>query len=491
MPAPDTISQDGAVDSAPTSAWDRDGDDGDPADIGPGGRRSDADRWMDDALRLRSGTKRLNIFTPALEIPRRMRRFVSTTPGLLSVVSVLLVLAILAAGGAMAAQSANRQGDLNTLVNRTEPVSFAAQELYNSLSVADSVATTGFVEDAAGSADTHPPYREAVDTASRAVVRAANGIDDPSTREMALILEIQEKLPMYVSLITESGVNNRQGNPLGAAYITQASAMMQDEILPAAAELYNRTSSEVAEQQLALTKPNWFALSGLVAAVVLLLVAQFWLAAQTNRRINPGYAVATVLMSVALIWAGGAAINTWTNGVRGLDGTSQPLESLTSLRISVQQTRTTEALGLVQRDYTDGTQTDFSDQVAHIDQELEELRSNLSNTDVLDQSRENLRTWDNAHADMITMVREGDYAGAIRATVGENGSSDTPSVSESYQDLDSNLRLLIDDTRDQLRAYLSDTRASAQQVTSLVILLGLVSALCVIQGTRPRLQEYL
>ncbi|MGO1949929.1 MAG: hypothetical protein ACTH1D_09855, partial [Mycobacteriaceae bacterium] len=84
MPAPDTISQDGAVDSAPTSAWDRDGDDGDPADIGPGGRRSDADRWMDDALRLRSGTKRLNIFTPALEIPRRMRRFVSTTPGLLS-----------------------------------------------------------------------------------------------------------------------------------------------------------------------------------------------------------------------------------------------------------------------------------------------------------------------------------------------------------------------------------------------------------------------
>ncbi|HIW91965.1 MAG TPA: hypothetical protein H9870_09930 [Candidatus Corynebacterium avicola] len=454
---------------------------------------------MDDALQQRVGTGRLGVLSPALDAPRRFLKFISTTPGLMTVISGLMVLAIIAAGGAMAAQSANQQGDLNTLVNRTEPVSFAAQELYNSLSVADSVATTGFVEDATGPVDYEPSYREALDTASRAVVRAAAGIDDPSSREMELILEIQEKLPIYTSLITEAGVNNRQGMPIGGAYITQASSMMQDDLLPAAGELHASTSSEVGRQQLALTQPNWFALSGLVAAVVLLIIAQFYLAAQTNRRVNPGYLAATVLMTIAMLWAGGAALNTWTSGARGLDGTTQPLEVLTSLRIEVQQTRTSEALSLVQRDYNDVTQSSFSEQVASIDADLEQLRPSISDSDAVDDARENLRGWDNAHADMVSLVRQGDYAAAIRATVGDSptvsndgsGTSAEPTVTESYQALDENLRTLIDDTREQLREYLSDSRAAAQQVTSIVILLGLVSALCVIQGIRPRLQEYL
>lgn len=496
MPEPKSDSRDGAADPAPTGTFTtsssdtpQDGNDSSPSStssFGPGNQRQDSDRWMDEPSTEGTGSRRLSIFTPALEIPRRFRRFVSTTPGLLTVVSVILVMSILAAGGAMAAQSANQQGDLNTLVNRTEPVSFAAQELYNSLSVADSVATTSFVEDAAGSADTRTSYREAVDTASRAIIRAANGIDDPSTREMALILEIQEKLPMYTSLITESGVNNRQGLPVGAAYITQASSMMQDEILPAAGELYSNTSSEVGEQQVALTQPGWFALSGLVAAVLLLLIAQYWLAAQTNRRFNAGYASATVLMTVSLLWASGAAITTWTDGARGLDGTAQPLETLTSLRISVQQTRTTEALSLVRREYTDEAPQSFSDQVTMIDGQLESLRDTAGNRDVLDEAREDLRAWDSAHARMLTHVQQGDYSSAIATTVGAD--SDEP---HPYQQLDENLRVLIEDTREQLRSYLSDSRMSAQQVSTLVILLGLLSAVCIVYGTRPRLQEYL
>lgn len=502
MPAPETDSLDGAADPAPDGAISASVTSGDSATrpaAGSGERRTDSDRWMDDALQRRASPGPMGVFSPALEIPRRIQRFISTTPGLMTAVSALLVLAIIAAGGAMAGQATNQQGDLNTLVNRTEPVSFAAQDLYNSLSVADSVATTGFVEDAAGAADYQSSYREALDTASRAVVRAAAGIDDPSSREMELILEIQEKLPRYTSLITEAGVNNRQGLPVGGAYITQASSMMQDDILPAAGELHTRTSSEVGRQQIALTQPNWFALSGLVAAVVLLIIAQFYLAAQTNRRINPGYLAATVLMTIAMLWAGGSALNTWTNGSRGLDGTTQPLEALTTLRIEVQQTRTSEALGLVQRDYNDSDRSSFSDQIASIDAALEQLRPSISDRDAVDEARENLRSWDSAHADMLSLVREGDYAAAIRATVGDSptvandgsGTSAPPTVTESYQALDGNLRTLIDDTREQLREYLSDSRAAAQQVTSIVILLGLVSALCVIQGTRPRLQEYL
>lgn len=456
---------------------------------GPGAPRRDTDRWMDEEL-FRESPRRIHIFTPLVEAPRRFARFVSTTPGLLTVVSVVLVLAILAAGGAMAGSSGNRQGDLNTLVNRSEPVAFAAQELFNSLSVADSVAATSFLSDSSRTADTQESYREALDTASRAVVRAANGIDDPSSREMELILEVQEKLPTYVSQVTEARANNRQGYPLGAAYITQASAMMQDELLPAASELYDRTSSSVVDQQHKLTRPSWFALSGLLAAVCLLFVAQFWLAAWSNRRINAGYATATVLMTAALIWASASALTTWQDGPRGVAGTSQPLQTLTSLRIGVQQTRSTEVLGLVQRDYTTDNQTDFTDRIAGIDARLEELRGvtdSKESRERIDTARESLRTWDSAHANMVSLVRQGNYTDAVQAAVG--GGDD--SVSESFSALDQDLEVLIDDSRDQLRDYLSDAGRAASRVNLLVFVLSLLSILCVVQGTRPRLQEYL
>ncbi|AGP30009.1 hypothetical protein A606_01770 [Corynebacterium terpenotabidum Y-11] len=433
---------------------------------------------------------RLHVFTPLVEAPRRFLRFISTTPGLLTVVSIVLVAAILAAGGAMAATSGSRQGELNTMVNRSEPVSFAAQELYNSLSVANAVATTGFLSDSSRTADTRQQYREAVNTATSAVVRAANGTDDPSSREMTLILEIQEKLPFYISLVTEAGANNRQGYPLGAAYITQASTMMQDELLPAAAELHSRTSSSLADQQHRLTRPSWFALSGLVAAVIMLIIAQFWLAAWSNRRISAGYATATVLMAAALIWAGISAFTTWHEGPRGVVGTSQPLQTLTALRIEVQQARSTEVLGLVQRDYTADNQSDFSDRVASIDTQLEELREAAENQETRDQidgARESLRSWDNSHAQMVSMVRQGDYTDAVQATVGDEDGG----VSASFTSLDSDLEDLIDESREQLRDYLSDAGRAASQVNLLVLVLSLLSILCIIQGTRPRLQEYL
>ncbi|MCI1255213.1 MULTISPECIES: hypothetical protein [Corynebacterium] len=454
-----------------------------------GAPRRDADRWMDEEAAT-DGPRRLHIFTPLVEAPKRFARFISTTPGLLSVVSVILVAAILAAGGAMAASSGDRQDELSTMVNRSEPVSFAAQELYNSLSVADAVATTGFLTDPSRTADTRDPYRRALDTASRAVVRASNGIDDPSSREMSLILEIQEKLPSYVSLVTEAGANNRQGFPLGAAYITQASSMMQEELLPAAAELYDRTSSSVVAQQHRLTRPSWFALSGLLAAVLMLIVAQFWLAAWSNRRISVGYATATVLMSVALVWAGVSSLSTWHEGPRGVTGTSLPLQTLTSLRIEVQQARSTEVLGLVQRDYTSDNQNSFSDRVASIDAQLEQLRGAADGQDGrtrIDEAREALRTWDSAHAQMVSMVRQGDYSAAVRATVGD----DDNGVSESFTALDNDLESLIGNSREQLRDYLADAGAAASRVNLLVLVLSLLSILCVIQGTRPRLQEYL
>lgn len=476
------------------------------------GPRDDFDRWM-DTDRAGGRSPRLSIFAPALALPRRFTEFVSTSPGLLWVVSTVLVLAILAAGGAMAASSQSRQADLNKLVNGTEPLSYASQELFNSLSVADSVATTSFIQDGAGTGADDAAYTHALQNATQSVIRAANGIEDPSSRDMRLVLEIQQKLPDYVSLIAEAKVNNRVSNPVGGAYIAQASELMQNDLLTAASELYTRTNARVGEQQVGLTRPMWFPLSGLLAAVVMLVLAQFRLAALTNRRLNAGYGTATILMTLALLWTVGSAVVTWHAGANGLTRAAEPLETLTSVRIEAQQTRTTEALSLVRREYSDAERTSFSEHIRSIDAALDDLRDTVHDPALVDSSRELLRGWDTSHARTLTLIRDGDYPAAIRVAVAEGngatgpddatdpagtaadpgaaGTTGATGTTRNFARLDRQLQQLIAETRKDLRDYLIESRVSAERVTNLVVVFTVFSALCVILGTRPRLQEYM
>ena len=448
---------------------------------------------------------------PALEAPRRFLKFASTSPGLLTIGSTILVLAILAAGGAMVYSSQNRQAQLNTLVSQTEPLSDAAQELFNSLSVADSVATTSFLRKSTTDAATRD-YDAAMSSASTSLIRATSGIDNIESREMELVLQIQNSMPEYVKLMSNAQTHDRLRNPVGASYLAQASTLMQETMLPAAQELYSRTSEEVSTQQAKLSAPLWFPLSGIVAAIIMLVIAQFWLAALTNRRLNLGYVAATGLMLFALVWASISAALTWHAGNQDVQGTVRPLEQLTAVRISVQQSRTQEALGLIQRDYGEDRQQEFSDAMADIDSKLEGLRSQVSQPERIDTAREALRSWDESHAKMVSELQNGRYTEALAAALdtkvpeenkdgkdktdidGRDGKDDPLATGEDTSDytvVDNEMQELISSTREELRDILVEGRTAAGRVTNLVLALTVLSALCVFFGTRPRLQEFL
>ncbi|WP_347934297.1 hypothetical protein [Corynebacterium sp. c24Ua_83] len=472
----------------------------------------EADRWMDsDEHPTGRGSSFKGFVNPALEAPRRFLKFASTSPGLLTIVSTILVLAILAAGGAMVYSSQNRQAQLNTLVNQTEPLSDAAQELFNSLSVADSVATTSFLRKSTTDAATRD-YDAAMSSASTSIIRATSGIDDIESREMELVLQIQNSMPDYLKLMSNAQTHDRMRNPVGASYLAQASTLMQETMLPAAQELYSRTSEEVSTQQAKLSAPLWFPLSGIVAAIIMLVIAQFWLAALTNRRLNLGYVAATGLMLFALVWASISAALTWHAGNQDVQGTVRPLEQLTAVRISVQQSRTQEALGLIQRDYGEDRQQEFSDAMADIDSKLEGLRSQVSQPERIDTAREALRSWDESHAKMVSELQNGRYTEALAAALdtkvpeenkdgkdktdidGRDGKDDLLATGEDTSDytvVDNEMQELISSTREELRDILVEGRTAAGRVTNLVLALTVLSALCVFFGTRPRLQEFL
>ncbi|WP_296107011.1 hypothetical protein [uncultured Corynebacterium sp.] len=440
---------------------------------------------------------------PALKVPGRMWAYLRTSPGRLTAMTTILVVAIVAAGGALTYASSTRQDQLNNLVKNTEPLSNAAQRLYGSLSVADSTATIGFLEGGVGSQSEDERYTTAIQTASTALVEAGAGANSDDHEVLQLLAVVNQRLPIYTGLIAQARTNNREGNPIGASYLTEASAIMQNSIIPAASRLYTITSDRVRHQARSLTRPMWFPASGLLAAIILLVIAQLWLAALTNRRLNGGMLFATVAMTIALFWLAISSIVIIAVGNADFNRASDPLQELTASRISAQKARTDEALMLVRRS-ADQSSADFSTTVSDIQKTLTRLKddgtlddaddqntdksSDTKPSDALDDAIVAANSWKVSHQELANRIGRGDYSGAVNIAVGRDES--TLNSERQFIQLDHSLRTLIQDTRSNLRTYLENSQDTSQNITRAVLILSVLSVVGVLIGVRPRMQEY-
>lgn len=444
-----------------------------------------------------------DVLTPALKVPGRMWAYLRTSPGRLMAMTTILVIAIVAAGGALTYASSTRQDQLNNLVKNTEPLSNAAQRLYGSLSVADSTATIGFLEGGVGSQSEDERYATAIQTASTALVEAGAGANSDDHEVLQLLAVVNQRLPIYTGLIAQARTNNREGNPIGASYLTEASAIMQNSIIPAASRLYTITSDRVRHQARSLTRPMWFPASGLLAAIILLVIAQLWLAALTNRRLNGGLLFATVAMTIALFWLAISSIVIVAVGNADFNRASDPLHELTASRISAQKARTDEALMLVRRS-ADQSSADFSTTVSDVQKTLTQLKddgtlddaddqntdtsSDTKPSDALDDAIVAANSWKVSHQELANRIGRGDYTGAVNIAVGRDES--TLNSERQFIQLDQSLRTLIQDTRSNLRTYLENSQDTSQNITRAVLILSVLSVVGVLIGVRPRMQEY-
>ena len=444
-----------------------------------------------------------DVLTPALKVPGRMWAYLRTSPGRLMAMTTILVIAIVAAGGALTYASSTRQDQLNNLVKNTEPLSNAAQRLYGSLSVADSTATIGFLEGGVGSQSEDERYATAIQTASTALVEAGAGANSDDHEVLQLLAVVNQRLPIYTGLIAQARTNNREGNPIGASYLTEASAIMQNSIIPAASRLYTITSDRVRHQARSLTRPMWFPASGLLAAIILLVIAQLWLAALTNRRLNGGLLFATVAMTIALFWLAISSIVIVAVGNADFNRASDPLHELTASRISAQKARTDEALMLVRRS-ADQSSADFSTTVSDVQKTLTQLKddgtlddaddqntdtsSDTKPSDALDDAIVASKSSKVSHQELANRIGRGDYTGAVNIAVGRDES--TLNSERQFIQLDQSLRTLIQDTRSNLRTYLENSQDTSQNITRAVLILSVLSVVGVLIGVRPRMQEY-
>ncbi|MET9215080.1 MULTISPECIES: hypothetical protein [unclassified Nocardia] len=408
-----------------------------------------------------------------------VRRFAATTPGVIGAVLVVTTVACLIAGSTVGQQLDAKIGRTEQVLDRTEPLAFAAQSLYVSLSAADAGAATAFLSGGVESPQVRDTYEQALAEAAAALAEATSGATDAQTR--AIVARIAADLPTYTGLVETARANNRQGFPVGSAYLRQASDLMQTSLLPNAEQLNQARFAAVREDQ------HRIGALPLTSIVLLLLVlvacgaGSVLLLRRTNRLVNPGVALAAAAALLALVWSAGATLTAAQLLETGDSGAGARVENLASARILAQQARTDETLALITRGDITAPENAFHTHTRDLEQRLTAAGAGDS------EAARALTNWNAGHNAQRTAYEKADYAGAVTQAIGTGPDSSATSFARLDRELRDALAQARTDLRDGVDA--AGTTFTLSPFGTLLLLLAAAGA--VVTGLWPRLKEFL
>ena len=221
----------------------------------------------------------------------------------LRLTAAVLAIAAITLGVIATTAATHRRDATSSVSTSSEPQLMLAEGLYASLSDADATAAATFLKGGIEPSVLRSQYLRDLDAAgARLAALARNAKDSPETRAAAA--KLAEQLPVYTGLVEAARANNRQGFPVGAAYLRRASRLMRTELLPAAEGLYVVEAQRMQGDYRDGTRNAGFIAAVVVAVVlfVLLVLAQLGLARFSNRILNIPLVIATVLLAGLGIW---------------------------------------------------------------------------------------------------------------------------------------------------------------------------------------------
>ena len=411
--------------------------------------------------------------------------FLWTTPGRILTIGVVLSTLVIASAFATSTTINDRQAALTTVLNHTEPLAFAAGQLYTTLSVADAAAATAFIA-GAEPRDVRQRYEQAITDASVAVTRASSGLtDEPMVQ---LLGRVNAELSVYTGLVETARTNNRAGNPVGSSYLSEASALMQTRILPDAQRLYEETSDRVNAETTASTRIPGPVILVVLATLLFGVFANRWLARRTRRRINIGFVAGGMAVLIMLVWVGTAIIISTADSRSAKDTAAESLKTVTNLAITAQQARADETLSLIRRGDENVRKQSYYQRIDVMQQQLSDY---LARDDVIDKAdladaEQLLKRWRAADDRINAYIAVGNYQAATQVALGTSEDDSTP----AFNKLDDALSKGIEESRTQLRSDILNAHRVLSGATVGAAVLSVVAALAVALGLWPRLSEY-
>jgi hypothetical protein len=409
---------------------------------------------------------------------------------MLTLVSVLVIAGAVCFGVIATLAERSRAHAADAVRAQTEPLLVQAATLYAALSDANATATTTFLK-----GGLEPPARRARYSRD---LRLASGSLATLTREVggsadarARVATITQQLPVYSGLVDTARANNRQGLPIGAAYLRQASGLLTATILPRADQLYSIEAARLGSEY--ATGTSTIALAILVAVAVvgiaLLIATQLYLSRLTHRVLNVPLLVATVVLAVVSIWAIAGLIGEQNALAKAQTHGSDAVAVLSATRVLVSRAQSDQSLTLANRG---SDQLDPVD-LARITRALAppggligEVQS-LAGRTASAGAATRLATDFSAYRTRAAQIRRLQDSGQIGAAIAV---ATAPSSAEIADRLDANLTEQIASAQGRFDAAASDATSSLSGLSiAIPVLTALIAALALV-GLRQRLREY-
>ncbi|OIJ90301.1 hypothetical protein BIV24_18130 [Streptomyces colonosanans] len=429
----------------------------------------------------------------------RLRAAATTEPGRLRIIGAVLALLVVAFGAVTAWQMSDRSTAADDVLHRSQPLSAGAADIYRSLADANTAAASGFLSGGQEPPATTRRYEKDIQTAAVGLVTAAASTE-PGSPSAQTVAKLNKLLPEYKGLIERARANNRQGFPVGGAYLRAANEKMQQEMLPAAQDLYTKENQRLASDYGNATPYPWFAIALGVVALAALGWAQRRHYLRTNRLLNHGLVAATTASAIVLLWlvvghsVARAGLNSsYDHGIRSLN-------VLHDARIASLNARGNENLTLVSRGaetkkLSDGTIEDAYDYA--FKQDMKTLSTGLAKAESLADDKAGkqpvkdatgqMKVWQQRHQQARTADDDGNYQAALDKIIGSR--TDQP-TGECFDNVDANLAKALDHEESQFEQAAGDGRDAMTGLPVGAAVLAVLGASGAVLGIGRRLSEY-
>jgi hypothetical protein len=431
----------------------------------------------------------------------RLRAAATTEPGRLRIIGAALALLVVAFGAVTAWQMTERSAAADDVLNSSQPLSADAADIYRSLAAANTAASSGFLAGGQETAASRDTYEKEIRLAADKLVTAAVN-SDPGSPSEKTITKLNKLLPEYKGLVERARANNRQGFPLGGAYLRYANSKMQ-VMLADAEDLYKVENQRLRSDYDDATPYPWIAIGVGVLALGGLVWAQRRNYRRTNRVLNQGLVAATAASTVVLLWlvvghsVARAGLNdSYDHGVRSLN-------TLNDARIASLKARGNENLTLVARgaetkevgtgenkQVVDTYDYDFGLQMKELTEKLsaaENLADDSAGVQPVEAATANMKVWKERHGEARAEDNAGNYQGALDKVIGSKAQKPT---GECFDNVDNALADALAHEETEFKQAAGDGRGAMNGLAVGAAALAVLAAAGAVLGIGRRLSEY-
>jgi hypothetical protein len=381
-------------------------------------------------------------------------------------VAVCLVFGALTALQLVMSWQANR-----TAADDTQQL-IRVQGIKTSLLRADALATNAFLIGGLEPAEQRAAYDDAIHQTVRSITEAAQA--QPADR--AALTALSSAVLDYAGGMDLARSNNRQGLPIGGAYLRKASAELRSTALPIVDQLV-LSNSDRARDSMGAHHP-WYVLLPTLAVIAVLYLVNRWIGRTFRRRFNTGLLLAVVAVGAVGVVAAFVLNGQHNQNAELTDGSFETVVDGATARTAANDAKANESLRLIARGSGQAFEDAWKAAAAVVDNSL--LEASLSGTQ---------GTWDTyktEHQKIVDLDTNGNWDDAVAAAT----SADVGSSSEAFADFDAQ----VEDAVARSATITTDTLVNGNSVlfglAILAVLAGLAGAAFAAVGVNQRIKEY-